>query len=253
MLLHNDLLCALDAVTFAEDALGFTLDPWQRDALRSPARRQIWNITRQGGKSTLASIVATHTALFTPASLTLLISPSLRQSSELFRKVAGLMDALKQRPSLVEDNKLSMTLPNQSRVISLPSSESTVRGFSGVNLIIEDEASRVGDDLHVAVRPMLATSDGRLILMSTPAGQRGHFHDLWENGTEVWQRTMITADACRRIPRWFLEEERATLGDRWYRQEYEGSFEAITGGVFRAEDLALALENDVEPLFEEVA
>jgi len=163
------------------------------------------------------------------------------------------MDALKQRPSLVEDNKLSMTLPNQSRVISLPSSEATVRGFSGVNLIIEDEASRVRDDLHVAVRPMIATSDGRLILMSTPAGRRGHFHDLWENGTDAWQRTMITANDCPRIPRWFLEEERATLGDRWYRQKYEGSFEAITGGVFRAEDLALALQNDVEPLFEEMA
>jgi hypothetical protein len=249
MLLHSDLLHALDAATFAEDALGFELDGWQCDALRSPARRQIWNITRQGGKSTIASIIATHTVLFTPASLTLLISPSLRQSSELFRKVAGLMDALKQRPSLVEDNKLSMTLPNQSRVISLPSSESTVRGFSAVNLIIEDEASRVGDDLHVAIRPMLATSDGRLILMSTPAGRRGHFHDLWENGTDAWQRTMITADACPRIPRWFLDEERATLGERWFRQEYQGSFEETEGALFDYATIAAAITDDIAPLF----
>ena len=63
----------------------------------------------------------------------------------------------------------------------LPGQEKTIRGFSGVTLIIEDEASRVDDTLYRAVRPMLAVSGGRLILMSTPYGQTGHFFEEWTN------------------------------------------------------------------------
>lgn len=39
------------------------------------------------GKSTVSSILAMHTALYQPGSLTLLLSPTERQSKELFRKV----------------------------------------------------------------------------------------------------------------------------------------------------------------------
>jgi hypothetical protein len=76
-------------------------------------------------------------------------------------------------------------MKNGSRIVSLPSKEANIRGFSGVSLIIEDEASRVGDDLYLAMRPMLAVNQGRLILMSTPWGKRGHFFEAWEHGGET--------------------------------------------------------------------
>ncbi len=38
-----------------------------------------------------------------------------------------------------------------------------------------DEAARVSDELYRAVRPMLATSGGRIVLLSTPFGKRGFF------------------------------------------------------------------------------
>jgi hypothetical protein len=82
----------------------------------------------------------------------LLLSPSMRQSSELFRKVTNLLSLLEPKPTLTEDNRLSLTLQSGSRVVSLPSSEATVRGFSGASLIIEDEASRVPDELYRAIR-----------------------------------------------------------------------------------------------------
>ena len=174
--LVNDLVMALDPVAFARDGLGFEPDPWQAGVLRWDGKRLILNCSRQSGKSTIAAILGVHRAYYYPGSLVLLVSPSLRQSGELFRKVSGYLKALEQTPRLLEDNKLSMTMMNGSRVVSLPSKEATVRGFSGADLIIEDEASRVPDDLYSAMRPMLAVSDGRLILMSTPFGKRGHFH-----------------------------------------------------------------------------
>ena len=47
------------------------------------------------------------------------------------------------RPTLDEDNRLSFTLDNGSRVVSLPGTGETVRGFSAPDLIIEDEAAFV--------------------------------------------------------------------------------------------------------------
>jgi Terminase-like family. len=245
----RDLIFALDPVSFAAHVVDFDLDTWQVRALRSPAKRQIFNCTRQAGKSTTAAIKALHRAIYFPRSLVLLVSPSLRQSSELFRKVTDLTDHLPTSPRLTEDNRLSLTMQNGSRIVSLPGKEETIRGYSGASLIIEDEASRVPDDLYRAVRPMLAVSRGQLILMSTPFGKRGHFHDEWTNEEPAWERIMIPASACPRITPEFLEEERRSMGDWWYRQEYECQFVQTVDTVFDYEMVMSAVSDEVKPLF----
>jgi hypothetical protein len=178
-----------------------------------------------------------------------LISPSLRQSSELFKKVTDLLDRLPIRPALTEDNKLSLRLANGARVVSLPSKEETIRGFSGPALIIEDEASRVSDSLYRAVRPMLAVSNGRLILMSTPWGKRGHFYEAWENGGATWERIKITAYDCTRSSAEFLAEERASMPENWFAAEYMGVFTDTEDSVFAYEHVKNAFTPDVKPLF----
>jgi len=248
--LTHDLQSALDPAIFARKALGFAPDPWQEQALRWNGKRLLLNCCRQSGKSTTAAILALHRALFYPASLVLLVSPSLRQSSELFRKAQDLLKTLPeaQQPGLVEDNRLSLTMRNKSRIVSLPSSEGMIRGFSGASLIIEDEAARVPDELYFAVRPMLAVSGGRLILMSTPFGKRGHFFKEWTSKA-AWERIQITARGCPRISPEFLDEERAALGDWWFRQEYLCEFVETVDQVFSYDQVMTAITNDVRPLF----
>ena len=236
-----------DPVTFARDELGITLDPWQAEALRSDSRRMLLNVTRQGGKSTTAAAKAAHKALFTPGSLTLMVSPSLRQSNELFRKWRGLLSRMTQSPHMEQDTTTSATLANGSRVVSLPSSEATIRGYSAVDLLIEDEAARVPDDLYRATRPMLAVSNGQHILMSTPWGRRGHFHEVWESGT--WDNVLFTALECPRISAEFLEEERRTLGPLWFASEYLCEFTDTEDSVFRAEDIDRMFTSEITPLF----
>jgi hypothetical protein len=236
MSLTNDLRRALDPAIFATEALGLDLDPWQREVLQSTGKRDLLNCSRQAGKSTTAAVLGLHAALYKPGSLTLLVSPSLRQSSELFRKVTDLRALLPSQPDLVEDNKLSMAIKSGGRVVSLPGSEQTIRGFSGATLIIEDEAARVDDALYMAVRPMLATSNGRLILTSTPYGKRGHYWKEWSEGKN-WKRTEIPATQVARISPAFLEEEKAALGSWWYSQEYLCEFRESSDSVFSLEDL----------------
>jgi hypothetical protein len=92
-----------------------------------------------------------------------------------------------------------------------------VRGYSGVSLLVVDEASRVEDQLYMALRPMVAVSQGRLIALSTPFGRRGWWWSAWESA-EDWHRFKVPADQCPRIAPAFLEAERRTLAPWVYRQ-----------------------------------
>lgn len=226
-------------------------DPWQKSLLASTALRQMLLASRQSGKSLSTSAVALKTALLRP-SLILLLSPTQRQSKELFRsKFLRLYQPWRSLMPPVQETQLTIELANGSRVISLPENEEGIRGYSDVNLLVIDEASRVSDDLYKAVRPMLAVSRGRLIALSTPFGRRGWFFEEWQSD-HAWERTRVTAAQFPRIPRDFLEEERQALGDRWYKQEYFCSFEETVDAVFSSADIEEAIQagirNKVEAL-----
>ncbi len=247
MTLAEDLATALDPVLLARRA-GIEADPWQADLLRSDPPRALLNCSRQSGKSTTAAVLAVHGALFEPNSLTLLLSPALRQSSELFKKcLAVYRDAGRPTPAASE-TALTLTLDNGSRIVSLPGQENTIRGFSGVRRLIVDEAARVPDPLYYAVRPMLAVSGGGLIAMSTPFGTRGWWFEAWRSD-EPWERVEVPAAMCPRIGAEFLAEERRSMGEWWYRQEYCCEFMDAEDAVFRYADIIAALTPDVAPLF----
>jgi hypothetical protein len=241
-----DLAHGLDPVLFAEDRLSFRCDPWQADLLRSDARQIIHNCCRQAGKSTATAILALHAAVYEPAALILLVSPSLRQSRELFGKVTDFLRSLEPAPALEEDNKLSCQLANGSRIVSLPGDARTVRGFSGPALIVEDEAAYVDDELYNALRPMLAVSQGRLVLLSTPNGRRGHFCEIWHSG-EGWRRIAIAGRDCPRITAEFLDAEKKALGPMVFEQEYCGQFIDAASSAFSSELVELALVSDFTP------
>ncbi len=242
-----DLALALDPVRFAERA-GIDPDPWQASVLRSTAPRMLLNCSRQSGKSTIAAAVAVHAATYESGNLVLLLSPTLRQSGELFKKVAGVYRSAGRSVPPESETALTLTLENGSRIVSLPGKEGTVRGYSGVRLLVVDEASRVTDELYFAVRPMLAVSGGALLMLSTPYGKRGIFYEEWTSGHD-WDRYEVPARECPRIPAEFLEEERQTLPSWVFRQEYECSFEETEDQVFTTEMVEGAVTSEVAPLF----
>jgi hypothetical protein len=243
-LVRDRLLLALDRAEFAR-SVGFDLDPWQENALRSKAARQLYNASRQSGKSTIAALRTVHTAIYEPGSLSLLLSPTLRQSGELFKKCLIIYREAGKPVPPESETALTLTLENGSRIVSLPGKEDTVRGYSGVRLLAIDEAARVPDDLYASVRPMLAVSAGRLIALSTPYGTRGWWYEAWR-GEEAWDRYEVTASEVPRISPEFLEEERRTLGQWWFEQEYECKFLDAESQVFRREDVDAMFEEEVE-------
>jgi hypothetical protein len=204
------------------------------------------NCSRQSGKSTITAVLAVHTALYDPGSLTLLLSPSLRQSQELFRKCVDVYRAVERPVPPEVESALRLELETGSRIVSLPGKEGSIRGFSGVRLIVVDEAARVPDELYYSVRPMLAVSGGRLAALSTPFGTRGWWYEAWR-GSEPWERYEVPAERCPRIPADFLEEERRNMGAFWFQQEYECQFLEAISQAFTREDVDLAFSEEVEP------
>ena len=235
-----------DIVEFTRQRLGFDPNPLQASVLRG-GRRGIVNCTRQWGKSTVAAAKAVHRAFCQPDSLILVLSPSERQSGELMRKAEEFVSRMGIKVRGDGTNEISIAFPNRSRIVGLPHKEKTSRGFSKVSLMLIDEASRVEDKLYRAMRPTLAVGNGDLWLMSTPNGKRGFFHAEWTAGGEKWQRISATAEECPWIDPEFLDDERKSMTDAMFRQEYMCEFGEREGRAFSQESIDAAFQ-DFEPM-----
>ena len=242
----QEIAYALDPVLWCQGVLSLEPDSWQASVLRSTSKRIILNCTRQSGKSTVTSALALHTALYHPGSLILCLSPTLRQSGELFHNIIRFYGDAPTVPARTE-SALRLELENGSRIISLPGKEQNVRGYANVSLLVVDEAARVPDDLYYSIRPMLAVSGGKMIALSTPFGRRGWFFNEWENG-QGWERHTITAHQCPRISSAFLDEERRSMPSPWFRAEYFCEFTDVEDAVFSYEEVMAATSEEIEPL-----
>jgi hypothetical protein len=276
---HNADL-ASDPVLWAEPLLGFTPDPLQSEILRSPAARLILCCTRQFGKSTITAIKALHHAWTRPNSLVLAAAPTARQSGEWLEKSRSFLSQMGIRSRSDGHNRLSLVLPNRSRLVGLPGVADNVRGFSKASLVLIDEAAYVADELYQALNPMLAVSRGGLWLISTPGAQSGFFYEEWsrdaaakadslrEEASEAdpgspsgsglsvptlpspaiaWDRFRATAEQCSRIPPEFLAEQRILLGDPVFRREYMCEFVAAGTQIIDRELLDSALDPGLSP------
>jgi hypothetical protein len=250
MSMARDLARAFDPVLLARD-IAVEPDPWQAELLRTRPRRSLLLCSRQSGKTTVTALTALWTAIYESPALVVIVSPSQRQSAEMFRTLMMFHSKLSGAPSLNSESVLKAELANGSRILALPGSEKTVRGLANVSLAIVDEAARVEDELLAAIRPMLATATGggRLIALTTPAGKRGWFHQAWTSGGEDWHRVRVAASDCPRITQEFLDEELRELGAQRFSEEYGLEFLDPDEAVFPSEIIAAAFSQEVRPLW----
>ena len=201
--------------------------PYQERLVSDHAPRIAVKAARQTGKSTAAAIKAAHSAL-TPNHTILLVSPSQKQSTEIFRKIKKYMKLGGVKP--VRDTLTDMELPNGSRIVSLPASEHTIRGYTA-NMLIVDEAAFVPDELFDAIIPSLAATQGSLILLSTPFGKSNYFYNAWFD--PQFSHHEFSASDCPHYTDEFLASEQARMSQLAYRQEYLAEFVEDASAVFR--------------------
>lgn len=240
-----DLIQALDPVRFAGERLGFHADEKQRQLLESEAKRVVLNCSRQWGKSTVTAVKIAHRAIHVPGSLTLVLAPSERQSALLVSKARAFCMKAGEKTRKDGFNSASVVLENGSAIVGLPGKEQYLRGYSAVSMLIVDEAARVDDELYRAIRPMLATTNGAVWLLSTPHGSQGFFYRAWTTGDgEEWFRIKAPATECPRIRSEFLAQERRMQGERVFRREYLCEFSEGEDSVFTAELIQSVMAKD---------
>ena len=239
---------ALDSRAFAA-ACGYPeLDQWQRDLLDNDLDT-IALCSRQSGKSLALALKCLSHALWRPSSTALLVSAGQRQAAEILAHAKEMYLRIGRPVVTTSENVSQMVLEGGSRIISLPSMPSTVRGYSP-SLICIDEASQVPDAMWEALRPMQSVTGAQMILASTPFGRRGFlYHEFVEGGPKRWHRVKVTADQCARIDQKWLAEEMAS-GAAWYvRQEFFCEFSDFEEQIFSSEtiDKIFAASTAVEP------
>ena len=222
MNLYECTLLALDPSRIL-GSCGLTPDPWQRDFLFARDRQVLLNCSRQSGKSTVVSALALHAALFTPGGLVLLLSPSQRQSAEIFRKVHDAYVALEPAdPGGLREPAAAGT--GQRRPRPVPARP---RGDDPLVRRRDAAGARRGGAHPGRLVSQRAAHAGRVARpaggLSTPFGQRGWFYEEW-NGDGPWKRVAVTWRDCPRITADFIAEETRSMGAAWVAQEYECLF-----------------------------
>ncbi|MFZ0926530.1 MAG: terminase large subunit [Halobacteriota archaeon] len=249
---REDLAAAISPVVFAQ-SLHIDPDPWQKTVLNSTSNRILLNCSRQSGKSTITAIMALHHALYTSNALVLVVSHTHQQATETFRKIVHFYAQLSSPIPATAETVRQLELANRSRIISLSGQRpDSLRGFSSPTLLVIDEAALVLDETYdEALRPMLAASNGKIVLLSTPHGKRGFFYRAWEHEAN-WLKIKINADECPRISREFLEEEKKNKPEWLFKQEFFNFFAEVVSSVFRLEDIDAALNHPELPVRSEI-
>jgi hypothetical protein len=220
-------------------SVGIDPDEWQVEVLASDHPRKILCCGRQTGKSMVAAILAIHKALTRPGSTVLVVAPGERQAKLLFSRALSLYRQAGYPLPAHSERRTGLELSNGSVIEALPAVERTTRGYS-VDLLVVDEAAGVPDLDYHGILPALIATQGEQVLLSTPRGKRGFFHELWHSGDD-WQRVMVRSDEVGRIREEDLEVFRRTMPEQFFRQEFYCEWLETEGSLFSYDDIEAAL------------
>ncbi len=209
------------------------LDTWQKEVLK--AKGNICLVSgRQVGKSTVISIKAGYYAVKNPNKTILIIAAVERQALLLFEKVLSYVHEYFRSYICEGENKPTkhtLKLTNGSVIHCLPTGESGygIRGYT-IDQLYADEAHYISEDVWNAVTPMLATTKGDIILLSTPKSREGYFFRCSTDSNFTQFR--LSSEDCPRMSKEFLIQEKNRMSERQYEQEYLGRFVDGMGQFF---------------------
>jgi hypothetical protein len=180
---------------------GLELDATELDTFKALTGRQsapqgafaeLWLVVgRRGGKSHASALLAVFQAVFldhrnrlSPGEIatTLVLAADRPQARSAMRYVRGLCDHPMIRPMVKRETETGIEFSNRSAIEIGTASFRSVRGYTLAACICDEVAFWFTDgaspdrEIIAALRPALATLDGRLIALSSPYAKRG---ELW--------------------------------------------------------------------------
>ncbi len=226
---------------FAQLLLNFKPFPYQEELLNDNSERIVACMGRQTGKTTTIATKAIHYAFTHPKTTTLIVSPSLRQSMIMFDKILNFTQSNPiLRKSVTRKTHTLIQLSTGSQIIALPCSEHMLRGYTA-NLAICDEASFIPESIITEIIfPMISTTKGTTILLSTPWDKNHFFYKAFLNPGYSTHKIPSTENPL--IPHEFLEEMKQTMTEDAYKREYEAEFIEASTSYFQQELIRRCIE-----------
>jgi len=215
--------------------LDLSLRPAQGEVFSATNRFRVLVAGRRFGKSYLACIELLKAALERPGETYFYCAPTYRMAKDIAWKTLKKIIP----NSLVRtknETELRMELVNDS-TIELKGTENAaaLRGRSLSGVVLDEAAFMEAEVWFEVLRPALADKQGWALFISTPEGTASWFYDLWcyveEDTTGDWHRWCFTTIEGGNVPPEEVEAARAQLDPRTFRQEFEASFENLSGLV----------------------
>ncbi len=235
---------ALNPLAWCQEELKIKPRLFQRDLLNTTSRRIVLCCHRQSGKTMGAAMLACHNLIFRTGHV-VVASPTYKQSDRLARTIKKFFSKCTHRPILTTENRFfwESEIGSSLSIISLDQAEN-IRGLSGVRLVIVDEASSVDIEAYSALVPsMAAIEDSQQIIISTPRGRIGLFWEIWNNAS--YEKYFLPVTKNPEISASWLEEERKTMGDLLYSQEYLCDFTSAQSCVFDLDKFYNAIDPSI--------
>jgi len=218
-----------------DSAGALTLRYAQGQVFNSRKRFRVLVAGRRFGKSYLSCIELLRGAIEKPGETFFYAAPTYRMAKDIAWKV---MKKLVPKAWIKSKNEtdLKIELVNGS-TIELKGTENAMalRGRSLAGVVLDEAAFMSSDVWFEVIRPALADKQGWALFISTPDGTASWFYDLWcyadEDPTGDWTRWSFTTIEGDNVPPEEIEAARAQLDARTFRQEFEASFENLSGLV----------------------
>lgn len=214
-----------------------TLHKNQGTVLKSTSRFKVLAAGRRFGKTVLACIILFINCVKTKNGLFWYVSPTYKQTKQIAWKILYRLiprQVLSKKPN---ETDLSFQFKNGCElVLKGADNPDSLRG-TGLDGLVVDEFASIRNAKSVweeVLRPALTDKIGWCLFIGTPKGKNA-FWELWmkgqrkEDGYESWR--FKTSDNPF-INRSEIKEAQQQLSQRYFRQEYEASFEDFTGLIW---------------------
>ena len=206
----------------------------QGQVFESRKRFRVLVAGRRFGKSYLSCIELLRGAIERPGETFFYAAPTYRMAKDIAWKV---MKKLVPKAWIKSKNEtdLKIELVNGS-TIELKGTENAMalRGRSLAGVVLDEAAFMDREVWFEVIRPALADKQGWALFISTPDGTASWFYDMWcycEEGDKDWARWQFTTIDGDNVPAAEIEAARGQLDPRTFRQEFEASFENLSGLV----------------------
>jgi phage FluMu gp28-like protein len=172
------------AESLIQQDLGNTAYDYQHELITSEDPRVIINKSRQIGATYSLALKGLMHAYFDDESI-MLCSASERQSRHVLEYGYKFLNLLRDDFDIkpIEETKMMIRFKYGGRMISVPNSPSTSRGYR-VDRVFMDEIAHflngTDKEMYEAMLPSIIRGK-QVILSSTPFGELGLFYDFWIN------------------------------------------------------------------------